>query len=145
MTSDRHRAARVAALATALLVLLVLAGSAGAETATPLGIPLAVPPPLVLTSAVLRGPQGCVDAGSVVSRVRTVNAVSVTFIRDGRHVGTRPVSSLGSATTAVTTRLATDDRRSHSMLVRVLFADGASPSGITLLHRFGRCSAGAAA
>lgn len=145
MTSDRHRALRAALLAAALLALLVLAASAAAETAAPVGVPLAVPPPLVLTSAVLSGPRGCVDAGSVVSRVQTVNAVSVTFVGDGRHIGTRPVSSLRGATTAVTTRLAPGDLRPHSVLVRVLFADGAKPSGITLLHRFGRCSAGAAA
>lgn len=136
---------RTSALLAVAALGLALAGSASAEAPTPVGVPLALPAPLVVPSAVLRAPEGCVAAGVVTSRVVTVNAVSVSFVRDGRFAGTRAVRSLTGDTTVLRTRVADGDRALHTVRVRVLFADGARPSALTLLHRFGRCPSGAAA
>lgn len=141
MTTGHRTTAHLAVAALGL----ALAGTASAETAAPVGVPLAMPEPLVAPSAVLRAPEGCVAAGVVTSRVATVNAVSVSFVRDGRFAGTRAVRSLAGDTTVLRTRVTDGDRALHTVTVRVLFADGARPSGLTLLHRFGRCPSGAAA
>ena len=144
MTFDRHLVL-VPLVAIVVVLLLVVAATASAETATPIGIPLAMPGPLVVPAAVLHGPEGCVRAGVVTSRVATVNAISVSFVRDGRFAGTRVVRSLAGGMSVLRTRVGADDRRLHTVAVRVLFADGARPSALTLLHRFGRCPLGAAA
>ncbi len=141
MTFDRHLVALLAAAA----FLLVVATPASAETVAPIGVPLAMPAPLVVPAAVLRGPEGCVPAGIVTSRVSTVNAISVSFVRNGRFAGSRVVRSLAGDTAVLRTRVEAGDRRLQTVAVRVLFADGARPSALTLLHRFGGCPAGAAA
>lgn len=140
MPVDRHIIAFLAVAA----VLFAIVSTAAAESSSPIGIPLAMPGPLIFSSALLHGRNGCVAPGMVRTRVTTVNAISVTFLRDGRLVGTRAIRTL-SGKVVLTTRVVAGDARLHTVTARVLFADGARPASSTLIHRFRGCPMGAAA
>jgi hypothetical protein len=107
--------------------------------------PILLPPAMVRGTAILRGPEGCVPAGVVATRVIARNIIRLVFVRDG-HVVKRVVTpSTVLRIYVLGTVVHPDDVTAHVVRVRADFLSGAVPRQQTLVQRFAQCRADAVA
>lgn len=111
-----------------------------AVTAAPVQ-PLLLPPPSVRGTSTLRGAAGCTAAGIVRTTVSGRNMSRLVFLRDGIVVKRVTVGSLRQRSYRLTTRIAPDDFALHTVVVRVRYADGATPAYKVMVRRFAQCRA----
>lgn len=110
-----------------------------APTAASVIQPVIAPPVAVRGTVRLAGPRGCVQPGTVITRVSGENMASVRFLRDGRLVKRVTVNGTGTRVVTLATRVRPGDRGPHTVTARVRFVTGATPATRTVTHTFRNC------
>jgi len=100
-----------------------------------------LPPVTIRGRAILRAPTGCVDTGSVATRVTVRNAKTVLFYRDGRLAKRVTTGTQAQRTYTLDTAIRPGDYTLHRVEVRVRYVTGAKPAIKVMSHRFGQCRA----